>query len=123
MQLYTCENRMTKKYIVNKEKRTVVCIITTYEDRINRLYKYGLENYDVFKMFGGVKVYKGIAKCAPEDEWDETYGKRLAEYRACKAREVDVNNALKDYIKKIRKRLDNLEKYGMLKPQKRPEQK
>ena len=64
---------VTTEYKVNKEKRTVVCIITTYNDVPERLAKYGLgdEDYDEITE---VRIYKGKAKCAPEDTWDETYG-------------------------------------------------
>ena len=46
-------------YIVNEEKRTVVCLLTT---------KYG--------------VFRGIAKCGPDDKFDEQIGKELARKRA-----------------------------------------
>lgn len=119
---YTCENRMidylnpvTTEYIVNKDKRTVVCIMTTVNDIPRKLDKYGLgdEAYDA--IAADIRIYKGIAKCAPEDEWDETYGRRLAEYRAAKARRADVNTELKAYIKNMYGRLDSLRMHGLLK--------
>jgi hypothetical protein len=111
---------MTTEYKVNKEKRTVVCIIRTYDEIPKKLWKYGLidEDYDDIHE---IREYVGIARCAPEDEWDETYGKHLAEYRACRERQVDVNNELKKYIKDISKRIDNLYDYGLLKNPHYPE--
>ncbi len=130
---YTCENRMitttymyntdrvTTEYKVNEKKGTIVCIITTVNDIPLRLAKYGLadENYDNIDF--DIRTYKGIAKCAPGDTWDETYGKRLAEYRAARARQVDVNNELKTYIHGISKCIDNLYDYGLMKDPHKPE--
>ena len=62
-----------------------------------------------------IRTYTGYAYCAPEDEWDETYGKHLAEYRASKLRQSDVNHEIKKFIKGISKCIDNLYDYGLLK--------
>ena len=109
------------EFRVNKEKRTIVCIITTFDDVPRRLGKYGLadDRYDENKS--DMRVYKGVAKCAPEDEWDEAYGRRLAEYRAARARQVDVNNELKDFIHGISRCIDNLYDYGLMKHPHKPE--
>ena len=114
---YTCENRMkrvTTEYKVNEAKRTVVCIITTINDIPHRLAKYGLADEEYDDIDYDVRIYKGIAKCAPEDEWNEIYGKRLAEYRAARARQVDVNEELKNYIKGITKCIDALNEHGLM---------
>lgn len=113
---------MDTKFFVNKDKRTIVCVITTINDVPERLEKYGLaddEYYDVDE----VCTYTGYAHCSPEDEWDETYGKHLAEYRASKARQVDVNHRIKKFIKGISKCIDNLYDYGLLKNPHKPEKK
>lgn len=47
-----------QKFIVDKENRTVTCL----------------------SSFAGVPV-RGIAKCDPEDEFDETYGAEIAKAR------------------------------------------
>lgn len=89
------------QYIVNKEKRTVVAMIKFNEDNrtfknswsiFNRLYEvldylydrdtefsksyYKKENKMFFPTYVSAK-----AKCNPEDEWDEEYGKQLARQR------------------------------------------
>ena len=115
--------RVTTEYKVNKEKRTVVCIITTINDIPLRLEKYGLVDEDYDDVDFDIRIYKGIAKCAPEDTWDETYGKRLAEYRASRARQADVNTELKAYINYISKCIDNLYGYGLVKNPHKPEKK
>ena len=120
---YTCENRMnrvTTEYKVNEVKRTVVCIITTINDVPHRLAKYGLADEEYDDIDYDVRIYKGIAKCAPEDEWDEIYGKRLAEYRAAKARQVDVNEELKNYVKGISRCINNLQEYGFVREPYKP---
>lgn len=105
---------VTTKFVVNKEKRTVVCIITTVDDVVLRLGKYGLADEGYENFYADERVYRGIAKCAPEDTWDETYGMKLAECRAMTKRQEDVNRELTKYIKDCRRRLKNLERYGML---------
>ena len=106
---------VTTEFVVNEEKRTIVCIITTVDDMVQRLAKYGLADEDYDDIYADERVYKGIAKCAPDDTWDETYGMKLAERRAMAKRQGDINSELTKYIKNCRKRLENLEKYGMLK--------
>ena len=89
------------KYIINKEKRTVVAIIEfgeneetfknssyIYDDlswTISRLKKNNHENSketraNMDKMFFP-KYMSAKSKCSPEDEWDEEYGKQLARQR------------------------------------------
>lgn len=119
--MFFCMNPVVTEYEVNEEKRIVVCIITTVNDVKRRLEKYNLADDDYDDFTEDVRVYKGIAKCAPEDKWDEVYGKRLAEYRASRARQVDVNNELKAFIRGITKSVDNLYDYGLLKDPHRPE--
>ena len=110
------------EFIVNKEKRTIVCIITTVNDIPLKLNKYNLVD-SKYDNINEIRTYKGFAHCALEDEWDENYGKHLAEYRASRARQKDVNHELKNYIKAISKRIDNLYDYGLLKDPHKPEEK
>lgn len=112
--------KIVTEYIIDKEKRTIVCIIKTVDDVPDRLAKYGLSDEDYDDIDYDIREYKGIAKCAPEDEWDETYGIRLAEYRASRARQADVNNEIKKYIRGISKCINNLYDYGMLKDPHKP---
>ena len=121
---YTCENRMnrvTTEYKVNEEKRTVVCIMTVINDVPIRLAKYGLADEDYDDIDFDIRIYKGIARCAPEDVWNETYGKRLAEYKAACARQRDVNNELKTYINHVSRCIDNLYDYGLMKNPHKPD--
>lgn len=92
------------EYIVNKEKRTVVAMIK-FDDQNECFFRSNLiydDLYDVleilqFKRSDFSKSYfKNIkkmsfpkfmsakAKCNPEDDWDEEYGKQLARERLVK---------------------------------------
>lgn len=72
-------------YKINKEKRTVVAY-----GKFCPKYLIGCEfinsiNRDVyFPSHYSEKVVKGIAKCHPNDEWNEKEGKRIARERAIK---------------------------------------
>lgn len=115
-------NAVSTEFVVNKEKRTIVCIITTEGDVLKRLGKYGIETGADYWRYGDdrmVRRYKGIAKCAPEDEWDEAYGKRLAEYRAAKARQIDVNRDLDNAVEDLQLGIAKLLAYGYLKEPRR----
>lgn len=114
-------DKVQTEFIINEEKRTVVCILRTINDVPMRLAKYGLADGDYDEKDLEIRTYKGVAKCNPADEWDETYGMRLAEYRASCARQKDVNKKIKDYISGILKCLDNLHSYGFLKTPHFPE--
>lgn len=103
---------ISTEYQVNKEKRTIVCIIKTWDEVFSRLLKYGFKNYDYINKSC---KYVGVAKCAAEDEWDEEFGRRLAEYRAMVARQKDVNREIKNFIRKTALNIDNLYNYGLIK--------
>lgn len=84
----------SEKFFVNEEKKTIVCVINfeinlleikavqrmfddpEFRDFIN-------SNYDTEKNLGVCKFnVSGKAKASDEDEFDETFGKRLAKTRA-----------------------------------------
>lgn len=72
------------KYYVNEEKRTVVCVLTSSEfDVLNYIGK----NHTCYFPMDEVKYimprkYVGIAKCSPEDTFDEHIGSVVAFDRA-----------------------------------------
>lgn len=90
------------EYIVNKEKRTVVAMIKFIDEDgdCSKVFKdsdYIFDNLWTtlmhFKSHGNIwdksyhskadkmyfpKYMTAKAKCSPEDEWDEAYGKELA---------------------------------------------
>ena len=90
---------MKEKYIVNKEKRTVVCVLSDCSRDALKAIDKSFKEIFVYDLYINDK-YVGVAKCSPEDEWDEKIGKRLAfsrayaEYRGAikvKARRFIVN--------------------------------
>ena len=100
-------------YYVNKEKRTVVCVMYTCNDVRDKILKYGL--IPSYKYLSQVKVYHGVAKCAPEDEWDEVIGRKLAEWRAAAKRQNYVNGEINKFIQREVAHLNDLIKHGSLK--------
>ena len=62
------------KFSVNEDKKTVTCIIKTYP-----LYEVPFDN---LLQYGDDITVVGIAKCSPNDEFNETTGRRIAESRA-----------------------------------------
>ncbi len=86
-------NVMKKVFKVNKEKKTVVCIIecNTGIGRDNKLLGIALELDAKIRKVNNVKIHPmgeftvlGVAKCHNEDSFDEIKGKRIAESRAKK---------------------------------------
>lgn len=88
-------NRVTikkREFKVNKEKNTVVCIMTcqinTPED-LDYVYLPSALGYKIEKILKTKTVYSpfivvGTSKCHNEDAFDEIKGKRIAESRAKK---------------------------------------
>ena len=106
------------KFKVDKERGVVVCAL--YNCRyiaVNRIEKYCNdiivpvdwmpEEYYIHD------TYIGIAKCAPEDEFDEEYGKRLALTRAKVKRNRAINNTIQKYIHKVAINVKRLATYGI----------
>lgn len=112
------------KYIINKEKRTVVAVIEFEKDEetfVNSSYIYDdlswalarlKKNEDVIynkknKQTEVEKMYfprymSAKAKCNPEDEWDEEYGKQLARQRLVKKIHNYRSNSYKIIMDKVR---------------------
>lgn len=104
------------KYYVNRDKRTVVCILSGCRwNATNRILKY-VRNYESFvNPYGEFRIkdeYVGIAKCSPEDTWDEDYGQRLAFARARKKRDDAINDQVYRALDTLRAAADKLSKYG-----------
>lgn len=92
----------TYKYIVNEKKRTVVCLIYTKDEPFVNDYNKGF------------LVFRGIAKCNENDEFNVEFGKELAKKRALmdltdlELRVIDleysdeiVNNIQQSYVKMV----------------------
>ena len=103
-------------YIVNKDKRTVACVLSGCEDVAkHRVLKYlRTENCDMF-CYDPLYIdneFVGVAKCAPEDVFDEEYGKRLAFARARQKRDKAVNAVVHETMLHLVNTLNTLNAYG-----------
>lgn len=78
---------MKRNYIVKPEDRLVICIITETD----------AWNDDV--------ISKGMAKCSPEDTFDEQFGCRLAYARALKPLAKERKSQAADFVKHYTSRL------------------
>lgn len=73
-------------YYIDEEKRTVVAVMKDCEyDAIDILEKMGIrrikrDGYNMNKFMIN-PIYRGKAKCAPDDIWDEEEGMRIARNR------------------------------------------
>ena len=96
-----------KKYIVNKEAGTVVCIIKVQRrimDR-NRWYDTYIDRFfDSSRDF----TYVGVAKCHKDDTFDEQKGKYIAESKAKCKMYSDVEIVLKRAFNELRSYTDDV---------------
>lgn len=122
------ETDVDTEFKINEEKRTITCIITTRNDFLSKLIKYGFaDSFNLFALDWDAedieeKKYVGVARCSPDDEWDETYGCDLAEARAMNKRRADLNERIHQFVRRTYTNLDNLWLYGRLKRQKSPDE-
>lgn len=105
------------EYIVIPNRGIVVCKIHNCSlIPILRIMRYTNEASNQALLSGKYEipdVFIGVARCAPDDEWDEEYGKKLALTKAKARRCRAVNNAVKEYIRDTQKQLDVLKQYGI----------
>ena len=74
------------KYVVNPEKKTVVCLLEGCKDDV---YNAMSPSEQAIVLFLHVNCelnnkYIGVAKCDPEDTFDEEFGRKLARNRMLK---------------------------------------
>lgn len=107
------------KYIVNKEKRTVAAVIDFGESQetfknsesiLNHLdavlngVDYSKKYWKKYCKMFFPRYMSAKAKCSPNDEWNEEYGKQLARERLVEKIHNYRNNSYKiitDMIKEI----------------------
>lgn len=103
-------------YKINKEKRVIVCIITGCEEIARRRINKYAPHIDTWWGFDNCEIknsYTGIARCLPDDEWDEEKGKKLALIRAKRERSRDINRIVYNVTQVIKREIDDLEKNGV----------
>jgi len=82
-------------YIVKKDERVVVCVISDTEDYfMDYMVRHMYENNHLITGRWHDKYflknsYSGVARCAPDDEWNEEIGRKIAFNKA----KEKLNNA------------------------------
>ncbi len=105
------------KFYVNEKERTIACVIdhlddipikelmhTFYVETITKHDKPPISffhNKNWYDMCVLKNSYSGVAKCSPEDEWNEETGKLIAFSRAKNALYVDFFQHANTIIQKI----------------------
>lgn len=113
-----------EKFFVNKEKKTVACAINFEINLLEikavqimfddpQFHDFINSRYDIEKNLGVCKFkVSGKAKASDEDEFDETFGKRLAKTRAQEKAFIVANELycdIRDIVDKLMLRdFDNL---------------
>lgn len=106
------------RYYIDEEKRTVVAVMDDCEyDAIDVLQKMGIcsithDSYNLNKFMMN-PIYRGKAKCALVDEWDEEEGMRIARnrmlenyYRGRATAMMRAETALQSILEELGSRID-----------------
>ena len=101
------------EYMIYPEERRVVCrLLDCSRTAFKRILKYTNADY-VIGPYRVDDTFVGIAKCAPEDEFDVEIGMELSLAKAKRKRCKAVNNMLIKYIEDVQCGLDRLAAYGI----------
>ena len=103
------------EFRVFKDKGVVVCrLLNCAEIAKDRIEKY---THITFKHWSTKylipDVFVGVAKCAPEDSFDEEVGKKIALTKAKARRCKAVNNMINKFIEDEKRDLEVLATYGI----------
>ena len=102
------------EYRTFPEKGVVVCKIWGCADiAVERILKYTGNGQACFEDYWISPVFVGVARCAPEDTFDEEYGKQLALIKAKAKRGKAINNAIQLFINRQNRALETLRQYGL----------
>lgn len=86
MELKKAIKQKAKNFYINKEKKTVTCVLTIDIDeyQFSRIVEFRklIEKYNFHCVRDGYYEFVGRAKCCPDDEFNEQLGKDLAYFRA-----------------------------------------
>ena len=100
-------------YTVIKDKGIVICRLSGCSDiAIDRIFKYTGELCDS-ELYQLKDCYFGVAKCAPEDEFDAEYGKKLALSRAKIKRNKAITRMIRKYIRNTAIGIKRLADHGI----------
>ena len=106
-------NNKDMEFKVYPDKGVVVCRLLNCEDvPIRRIVKYTNNRFIPSKYLID-NVFVGIAKCAPEDTFNEERGKEIALAKAKCKRGKAINKAIQKYIEDTQRDIYNLKVYGI----------
>lgn len=102
-------------FYVNKEKRTIVCVIpetkNMFYDFVDENFQFKFYNigdgltYDAMEeCYWMPESFSGKAVCAPDDEWNEELGRRIAFSRA-------KHKCYKSFFKRANRLVSSLDTY------------
>ena len=106
------------KYHVDKEHRMVFCKLSNCKEiPYQRLSKYA-PHFNVWDLeyndkLGIPNSFYGMAKCSPEDEWDEEKGKKIALAKAKRKRCKAINRKIEYALKVMDRETQDLMKYAL----------
>ena len=97
------------KFYVNKERRAIACVINIVNERPVQDAAHNflsILEYDGIQIWPQIKSklrtsYVGLAKCSPQDEWNEETGKKIAFARAKIAFYKDFFRVFKEYLTRL----------------------
>ena len=109
----TNRSRKNATYHINKDKRVITCVLHNCTDDFNDFEHSVHDKRErrlvvayLYAGFAMKKGYVGIARCAPEDEWDEEKGKLLAFHRAKRAYDVDFFRCAQNFVDDLDRCMD-----------------
>ena len=108
--------RYKVQYIVKEDERVVICIINGtrnyFSDYMNnRLYNQDYLDSVALYTEGKYNLknsYSGVARCAPDDEWNEELGRKIAFNRAKEKLNSAFFKRAKTYVNEVDNRFNQL---------------
>ena len=100
------------KFYVNEKNRTVTCVIEDTKHLLEKFVNYNLwvtpKVADKAKCLYLPNKFVGIARCAPEDTWDEDFGRRLAYTKAREKLHTVFFKRANDYVNEVDNNLNEI---------------
>ncbi len=102
------------KFIVNKDKRKVVCVLEDTEKNLRDFLRDEAALKDLHNPFWWFDVtalpnrFVGIATCSPEDEWNEELGKQIAFARVKRSYYKSYFKHANDYVVRLDDELNRI---------------
>ena len=107
------------QYVVDKKNRVVIATIDDCRwdavDKINKKFIHqATSKMEILPLSSDMLMpnrFKAVARCCPEDEWDENVGKRLACERLTEKYEKSLNRRMARFMVDMDKVIDEMSKY------------